>query len=62
MTEDSGRTAWPREARAYLRDADPVLARLIAGQGALLAALQREDVALPGDLALRDSAAFEPTG
>ena len=29
MTEDSGRVAWLRQARAYLRDADPVLARLI---------------------------------
>lgn len=29
MTEDSGRTAWLLAARAYLRDADPVLARLI---------------------------------
>ena len=29
MTEDSGRAAWLRQARAYLRDADPVLARLI---------------------------------
>ena len=29
MSEDSGRAAWLRRARAYLRDADPVLARLI---------------------------------
>jgi DNA-3-methyladenine glycosylase II len=29
VTEDSGRTAWLRQARAYLREADPVLARLI---------------------------------
>ena len=29
MSEDSSRAAWLREARAYLRDADPVLARLI---------------------------------
>jgi DNA-3-methyladenine glycosylase II len=29
VTEDSGRAAWLRRARAYLRDADPVLARLI---------------------------------
>ena len=29
MTEDSGRADWLRQARAYLRDADPVLARLI---------------------------------
>ena len=29
MSEDSGRAAWLRQARAYLRDADPVLARLI---------------------------------
>ena len=29
MTEDSGRAAWLRQTRAYLRDADPVLARLI---------------------------------
>ena len=29
MTEDSGRAAWLRQARAYLRDVDPVLARLI---------------------------------
>lgn len=29
MTEDSGRAAWLRQARAYLRNADPVLARLI---------------------------------
>ena len=29
MTEDADRTAWLRQARAYLRDADPVLARLI---------------------------------
>ena len=29
MTENSGRAAWLRQTRAYLRDADPVLARLI---------------------------------
>jgi DNA-3-methyladenine glycosylase II len=29
MTEDSSRAAWLQEARSYLRDADPVLARLI---------------------------------
>jgi DNA-3-methyladenine glycosylase II len=29
VTEDSGRAAWLRQARAYLRAADPVLARLI---------------------------------
>ncbi len=29
MTEDSDRAAWLRQARAYLRDADPVLAPLI---------------------------------
>jgi DNA-3-methyladenine glycosylase II len=29
VTEDSGRAAWLRRARDYLRDADPVLARLI---------------------------------
>ena len=29
MTEDSDRGGWLRRARAYLRDADPVLARLI---------------------------------
>ena len=29
MSEDSSRAAWLREARAYLRNADPVLARLI---------------------------------
>ena len=29
VTEDSGREAWLRDARCYLRDADPVLARLI---------------------------------
>ena len=29
MTEDSGRAAWLRQARAYLREADPVLGRLI---------------------------------
>lgn len=29
MTEDSGRAALLRQARAYLREADPVLARLI---------------------------------
>jgi len=29
VSEDSGRAAWLRQARGYLRDADPVLARLI---------------------------------
>ena len=29
MTEDAGRAAWLQEARSYLRDTDPVLARLI---------------------------------
>ena len=29
MTEDSSRAAWLQEARSYLRQADPVLARLI---------------------------------
>ncbi len=29
MTEDSGRVAWLQQARAYLRNADPVLAPLI---------------------------------
>ena len=29
MTEDSSRAAWLMQARSYLRDADPVLARLI---------------------------------
>jgi DNA-3-methyladenine glycosylase II len=29
VTEDSGRAAWLRQARDYLREADPVLARLI---------------------------------
>jgi DNA-3-methyladenine glycosylase II len=29
MTEDSSRTIWLRQARSYLRNADPVLARLI---------------------------------
>ena len=29
MSEDSGRAVWPSQARSYLRDADPVLARLI---------------------------------
>jgi DNA-3-methyladenine glycosylase II len=29
MTEDVSRTAWLRQARSYLRNADPVLARLI---------------------------------
>jgi DNA-3-methyladenine glycosylase II len=29
VTEDADRAAWLRQARAYLRDADPVLARLI---------------------------------
>jgi DNA-3-methyladenine glycosylase II len=30
MTADSSRAAWLRQARSHLRDADPVLARLIA--------------------------------
>jgi DNA-3-methyladenine glycosylase II len=29
VTGDSGRAAWLRQARSYLRHADPVLARLI---------------------------------
>ena len=29
MTDDASRTAWLQHARTYLRDADPVLARLI---------------------------------
>ena len=29
MSEDSSRAAWLRQARSYLRDADPVLSRLI---------------------------------
>jgi DNA-3-methyladenine glycosylase II len=29
MSEDSSRAAWLQQARSYLRDADPVLARLI---------------------------------
>ena len=29
MTEDSSRVAWLQQARSYLRQADPVLARLI---------------------------------
>ncbi len=29
MSEDSSRAAWLRQARSYLRHADPVLARLI---------------------------------
>ena len=29
MTEDAARTSWLRQARSYLRQADPVLARLI---------------------------------
>ena len=29
MTGDSSRAAWLRQARSYLRGADPVLARLI---------------------------------
>ena len=29
MTEDSSREVWLRQARSYLRNADPVLARLI---------------------------------
>ena len=42
MSEDSSHAGWPPQARAYLRRADPVLL-----------ALRREDVVLPGDLALR---------
>ena len=30
MTEDPGHVAWLRQARSYLREADPVLAGLIA--------------------------------
>ena len=30
MGQDSSRDAWLQQARSYLRDADPVLARLIA--------------------------------
>ena len=29
MTEDANRAAWLQQARSYLRDADPVLARLV---------------------------------
>ena len=29
MTEDSSRDVWLRQARSYLRNADPVMARLI---------------------------------
>ena len=29
VSEDSGRATWLQQARSYLRDADPVLARLI---------------------------------
>jgi DNA-3-methyladenine glycosylase II len=32
VSEDSSRAAWPQQARSYLRDADPVLARLIDAQ------------------------------
>ena len=32
MSEDSSRAAWLRQARFYLRHADPVLARLIDGR------------------------------
>ncbi|HLK79268.1 MAG TPA: DNA-3-methyladenine glycosylase 2 family protein [Streptosporangiaceae bacterium] len=32
MTEDAGRTGWLEQARAYLSDADPVLARLISSR------------------------------
>ncbi len=32
MTEESSRAAWLQQARSYLRDADPVLARLIDDQ------------------------------
>ncbi|HEV2239727.1 MAG TPA: hypothetical protein VGR98_01680, partial [Streptosporangiaceae bacterium] len=34
MTSDSSRALWLRQARAYLRDADPVLARLVDGRPA----------------------------
>jgi DNA-3-methyladenine glycosylase II len=32
VTEDSSREVWLRKARSYLRNADPVLARLIDGR------------------------------
>jgi len=32
VTEDAGRTGWLEQARAYLSDADPVLARLISSR------------------------------
>ena len=32
MSEDSSRATWLQEARSYLRDVDPVLARLIEGR------------------------------
>ena len=32
VTKDSSRDAWLQQARSYLRDADPVLARLIDGK------------------------------
>jgi DNA-3-methyladenine glycosylase II len=34
VTEDSSRAEWLQQARSYLRDADPVLARLIDGRPA----------------------------
>ena len=34
MAEDSSRAAWLQQARSYLREADPVLARLIDGRPA----------------------------
>jgi len=40
-------------ARSHLRKADPVLARLIDTRPTLIVALGRQDVVLPGDLALR---------
>ena len=52
MSEDPSRAVWLSQARGYLRQADPVLAR------------RREEVVLPGDLALATSypfsTAFEP--
>ena len=33
MTEDANRAAWLQQARSYLRDADPVLARLDSTNG-----------------------------
>jgi|RhiMetdeSRZDD1v2_1073273.scaffolds.fasta_scaffold27764_2 hypothetical protein len=34
VTEDSSREMWLRQARSYLRNADPVLARLIDDRAA----------------------------